>query len=227
METATAIEEPSRLTKDTLIGDYVHRPDHRGLVFTTTGRARLSSIYGYLQGLHDAGASKMAESLLSELNSQFDYLAKYGGNIEEPGYEHCPRFKVALCDDGTKHGFGIAWYRAVKESTIALSFKERENLSEGDSGYYFPHIREETLREVLLGDIIGRGLYGVESNGMSIYDCTARGFGENAERILYKYTMNGAMIYRGPHAGSDSTRQSYAAFAAVSTGINMGWSIHT
>jgi hypothetical protein len=93
---------------------------YRGLVFTDSGKARLSHIAGFLEGLSLAGKQELAEKMTLELDGHLHHLSQYGGDIEAPvddgeygAVAKYGAYRVVLGDDGTFGGFSLMWYRAI------------------------------------------------------------------------------------------------------------------
>lgn len=81
-----------------------------GVVFTTNGMVRLATIFGWIDGLAETNPA-FAGALALDILAQFDRLSTYGGPREDDATVN--RFVVVVTDDGTRHGFGLAWYNRI------------------------------------------------------------------------------------------------------------------
>ena len=203
-----------------LLDSYIVNEHRQRLLLTPRGKARLGSIYGYIQGLYDAGQSvlyevnntdmvSLAETMLRKINEQLTYLGEYGGYVDGTK-ELVPSYKIVLSDDGSKHGFCIAWYRAVKLSDLRVpEGKRRDEYGSAD----YPYITTESRQKLLGGSQIGT-FGNDERDGMSLCQVTEDD-GWGGDRYVYQYAMNGGLIYHGPHIGEYNSKSDYF------------WSIHT
>jgi hypothetical protein len=86
----------------------------QGLRLTPQARMRLGHVFGWLTGLAATGNAeftKFAEKAATNLFEKLDWLAHYGGYINEEN--RVPKYLVELHDDGTLHGFSLLWLIAV------------------------------------------------------------------------------------------------------------------
>ena len=82
-----------------------------------SGMHRFASIMGWLSGLSDAGYEHAA-NLADDFARSIVYLSNFGGAdvTQRVGdmERSAPGVITVLSDDGTKHGFGVLWYKFVK-----------------------------------------------------------------------------------------------------------------
>ena len=167
-----------------------------GLMFTDTGRMRLAHVMGWIRGISLTNPER-AEYYARELYERLDYLAGYGGDIEDPEpWENgdaftstVPRYKVVLGDDGTFNGFTIGWYLVVPDIT---------------------QLSADTVeRWVLRNEHLSGGCCATE---------TRYGPGYESRVYHYQYSMNGGLLYHG---------ETGDAVFAVQTGTHRPWGVHT
>lgn len=87
-----------------------YEPHAKILVFTSSGRARLTSICGWLVGLYQGGQEEFANHAASELAKTFDYLAYHTMCPYETPHGWAglvPSSRVLISDDGTFNGFSF------------------------------------------------------------------------------------------------------------------------
>jgi hypothetical protein len=88
----------------------------RGIRFTDHGMCRAVSIFSWLYGLVWADKRDMAAAYAMQIVNQLDQLANWGGtvaNVADRFTVTAPATIVQLGDDGTPHGFSVAWFNAV------------------------------------------------------------------------------------------------------------------
>lgn len=90
------------------------------ILMLDSGKARLGSIYGWLDGLADCGKEDLAQELKEDLFKNLKYLGEYAGDIEDWDGIPVPKTKCVLADDGTKHGFSFRMFRAVKVDEVEV-----------------------------------------------------------------------------------------------------------
>lgn len=114
----------------------------RHLHFTPSGAARVSSIMGWILGLSHGGRGELAGELAADLFERLDYLNGYGGMDSTPDGKHqFPRYRVALTDDGTLHGFALAWHLAY-----IADAKPLEDNSDVPALTFYNHFDRVTVR---------------------------------------------------------------------------------
>ena len=168
--------------------------EYKRLVFTPEGEARVMQIAGWLMGLTHAGRRDLAEKMAEDINAQFAYLNEYGGMMEtefEDGspVPNVPRYMVSIGDDGTFGGFTVAWYRAFREGSP----------EDGD--------RHGCLRN-RWDNLVDHSRWGPQKEGAP----------RELVKFLYRFTMNGGLLYHGPAGGETFS---------VTVGTPRFWSIHT
>lgn len=167
---------------------------YRHIVFTVEGEARVMQIAGWLMGLTHAGRRDLAEKVAEDINAQFAYLNEYGGMVEsefEDGspVPNVPRYIVQLGDDGSFGGFTVNWYRAFREG----------GPEDGDRNGCL-RSRWESLAD--------HARWGPQKEGAP----------RELVRFLYRFCMNGGLLYHGPGGGETFS---------VTVGTPRFWSIHT
>jgi len=174
-----------------------------GIVFEPSAVAKLCTIAGWLTALSQTEHRLLALELAKDLDSSLQYLCEYGGYIEvgkggDPYWvgsdewkqaTDVKAFRVQLHDDGTFGGFGVCWYTYVSPRR----FREMEDGS---------CIVDELTTERYF--VLKKG----ETSRVPLRSITQR----------YRYSMNGALLYRGPGGGE---------VFSVSLDNHQGWSLHT
>ena len=170
------------------------------IVFEPSAVAKLCTIAGWLTALSQTEHRPLALELAKDLDSSLHRLCEYGGymfvdedgnNVECDAPEQATDvkcFRVRLHDDGTFGGFGVCWYTYVSPS----KFRAMERHDDDDC------IVHELTKE----------RYFTPEKGGSLHSIPQR----------YRYSMNGAMLYRGPGGGE---------VFSVSLDNHQGWSLHT
>jgi hypothetical protein len=109
-QTQTPIEQLS----DMIYGypEYRLRYMNRSLVWSESGLARAGSILGYIIGMRDGGNPEFAEQLAEDFLRNLERLVPDHHKIPvEEGSKHMvPATICEIRDDGTFHGFSLAWY---------------------------------------------------------------------------------------------------------------------
>lgn len=175
-----------------------------GIVFEPSAIAKLCTIAGWLTALSQTGHRLLALELAKDLDSSLQRLCSYGGeiavdrfgnNVDNDAPEHATDvkvFRVQLHDDGTFGGFGVCWYTYVSPG----KFRAMERHGDDDC-----IVHELTREHRFCVPISG-------STNVEPYGITQR----------YRYSMNGALLYRGPGGGE---------VFSVSLDNHQGWSLHT
>lgn len=113
-ETVPTID-PLDIIQDAVMTSLYPRGKHMRLNFTPQGLARYGQVLGWLHGLASTNR-ELARALARDFFARLDYLADYGGEIEEEWEGRTIRYskwRVSLGDDGTFNGFTLGWYRAI------------------------------------------------------------------------------------------------------------------
>jgi len=199
------------------------------LHFTEGGISRLSNIAGYLQGLAHGGVEsrKLALKLALDLSRWLDYLSNYGGNIDIPCHGDSastvsvPKYRVVVSDDGTLHGFTLAWFQAVsneKRLERAEAIKQQrispiEQLADKEDARLWDECLADAEKSLGLDkDLLLRRHYKPTWS-------TPENQSTCCEFVHYGYAFNGGLIYSGPGRGETFT---------VSVGNQERyWGVHT
>lgn len=95
-----------------------------GVRFTDSGKARISQIFGWIVGLSaNEQTLPFAEQAAEDIASRLDWLAQYGGEVEDGHRGNKPKYLVQLHDDGTFGGFSVLWF-------VARTPEEQEGIAE-------------------------------------------------------------------------------------------------
>ena len=164
------------------------------IVFTPEAEGRVAQIAGWLVGLTHAGKRAEAEQIAEDINANLAYLNGYGGMVEsefEDGSPilNVPRYMVQLGDDCSFGGFTVNWYRAFREG----------GPEDGD--------RHGCLRS-RWESLADHPRWGPQKEGAP----------RELVRYLYRFSMNGGLLYHGPGGGETFS---------VNVGTPRFWSIHT
>jgi hypothetical protein len=117
-QTPTPIEDPIEQLSGMLYGYTEHQLRYmdRALVWTDTGLARAASVVGYIIGMRDGGNPEFAEQLAKDFLRNLERLVPDHKIPVEEGSEHkVPATICEIRDDGTFHGFSLAWYTFNRE----------------------------------------------------------------------------------------------------------------
>jgi hypothetical protein len=112
---------------ENLWGPYGRRG--RGIIFEPSGALRMANIAGYILGVAEAGQLELASKMADEIVQQMDRLATYGGYVEHVNWDKdtqkMPQYLVKICDDGTRHGFGLLWFLYLGDQDLESVQKRR------------------------------------------------------------------------------------------------------
>ncbi len=110
----TQTQTPIDQLSDMLYGYPEHRLRYmnRAFVWTESGLARAASVVGYIIGIRDGGNPEFATSLAEDFLKNLERLVPdHTIPVEEDG--RTIKVPASICrihDDGTFHGFSLAWY---------------------------------------------------------------------------------------------------------------------
>ena len=223
-----------------MLGDTFHN-----LHFEESGKARLAMISGWLVGLHQCGKADLARELAHDLVGRLEYLNGYGGDTDvtpddisqkrpdgmrEERTLEMPTWRVTLTDDGTMHGFRLAWHRlvladvvkdkaqALMDNQMPLTGVDGRTLEYGTDAYWhkndacWKQCQEDVRKEMRLYDKLEQHRAYWPKNDPE------RKWGASYIHAEYGYSHNGGLLYHGPGGGE--------TFAVV-LGDCRAWSIHT
>ena len=195
--------------------------------FTDTGKARLSSIAGYVVGLNHAGEKELAQRMADDFILRVEQLSLKGNDFEYAVGEvkddvetrqtvKVPSRKCVVSDDGTLHGFRLMWYGVLRPEVYykCLTKHRKEIERERDAGkevYENPHnraVKELNIIEKLdpnveYGDTLTERRY----------------VGGATHEFFYVPGFNGGLLYHGPGGGE--------VFSVHLGGNDTLWAIHT
>jgi len=160
-----------------------------GLILEKAGEVCLAQAAAFIRGIW-VSDKEQAREIAHDLVQQLHYLEEYGGTVGDD--EHIdgrvPNYRVGMSHDLTFLGFSLCWYRATK-----VAEEEDANLNE-------------------------HTLFSYMSAGGA--PCISKWVPWIKEYNTwnYKFSHNGAMLYRGPAAGE---------VHSVHIGTPRFWSIHT
>lgn len=113
-QTKTPIDQLS----DMLYGYPEHRLRYmnRALVWTESGLARAASVVGYIIGIRDGGNPEFATTLANDFLKNLERLVPdHDIELGEDSKYKVPASICQIHDDGSFHGFALAWYRFNRE----------------------------------------------------------------------------------------------------------------
>ena len=170
---------------------------HR-LLYTRSGAARLTSVIGFIEGLHAAGKQKEAQTLYESLYRQLGYLNSWGG-FGELGGKQIPLSKIVLTDDCSLHSFGVTFYTTNTDPKVQKKWKDSDMLL---SNRYQAHELDHCSRFESLH--FKDGIQWINK------------WPEQTIYLDFHYAMNGGLIYHGPKTFNKDNQE-----------LNHLWSVHT